>query len=186
MWTTLRLTLHPDGSSTGELIGASDFPRHWVYDHAGQLVAKAGVASFQKWQQAAFGSHTPWGDEDSKPLVTVAESALERQLSATIMRAGAKPSIRKLAPDTLLAEQGQPGDELYLVLDGAVSISVDGDPVGELGPGAVIGERAILEGGRRTASVQTLTDCVVAVAAADQIDRVSLQSLAQLHRREAT
>ena len=154
VWTTLRLTVGADGSSTGELIGASDFPRHWVYDDTGQLVAKAGLASFQKWQQGAFGRHSPWGNEDSQPLVTLAESALERQLSTTIMRGGAKPKIRKVRQDALLAEQGQPGDELYLLLDGVLSVSVDDDPVGELGPGAVIGERAALEGGRRTATLR--------------------------------
>jgi len=186
VWTTLRLTLRADGSSTGELIGASDFPRHWVYDDTGQLVAKAGLASFQKWQHGTFGRHSPWGNEDSQPLVTLAESALERQLSTTIMRGGTKPTIRKLAKDGLLAEQGQPGEELYLLLDGVLSVSVDNAPVGELGPGAVTGERAVLEGGRRTATVRALTDCVVAVAGADQIDRDSLLHLSELHRREDT
>ena len=30
----LSLTINADGSSSHELIGASPFPRHWVYDHA--------------------------------------------------------------------------------------------------------------------------------------------------------
>jgi len=60
VWRTLRLTVSADGSSTGELIGASDFPRHWVFDDTGQLVAKAELASFQKCQQGAFGRHSPW------------------------------------------------------------------------------------------------------------------------------
>jgi hypothetical protein len=184
VWTTLRVTIGADGSSTGELVGASDFPRHWVYDDGGELVAKAGLASFQKWQQATFGRHSPWGNEDSQPLVTVAESALERQLSTTIMRGGAKPAIRKVAQDTLLAEQGQPGDELYLLLDGVLTVLVDDEPVAELGPGAVIGERAVLEGGHRTATLRAVTDCVVAVAPADQLDPDRLVDLAALHRRE--
>ncbi|HWW44835.1 MAG TPA: cyclic nucleotide-binding domain-containing protein [Acidimicrobiia bacterium] len=184
VWTTLRLTIAADGTSTGELVGASDFPRHWVYDAAGQLVAKAGQASFQKWQQGTFGTHSPWGNEDSAPLVTVAESALERQLSTTIMRGGAKPTVRKVPQDTRLAEQGQPGEELYLLLDGVLSVLVDDEPVGELGPGAVIGERAVLEGGQRTATLRAITDCVVAVARAEQIDRDRLVDLAALHRRE--
>ena len=32
-WTTLSLTINADGSSSHELIGASPFPRHWIYDH---------------------------------------------------------------------------------------------------------------------------------------------------------
>ena len=31
VWTTLSLTLHADGRSEHALIGASRFPRHWVY-----------------------------------------------------------------------------------------------------------------------------------------------------------
>ena len=33
VWTTLALTLHADGRSEWELVGASTFPRHWVYDN---------------------------------------------------------------------------------------------------------------------------------------------------------
>ncbi len=185
-WTTLGLTIRADGSSEGELVGASQFPRHWLYDRHGHLVAKAGLASFRGWFRTAFGEHSPWGNEDSQPLVTMAESALERQLSAAIMRGGAKPAIRKLVAGALLAEQGQPGREIYLLLDGVLSVCVDGDELGELGPGAVVGERAVLENGRRTATLRAVTDCVVAVAAQDQIDRDALADLAGLHHREET
>jgi CRP-like cAMP-binding protein len=47
-----------------------------------------------------------------------------------------------------------------------------------------MGERALLEGGRRTATLRAVTECVVATAAKDQIDRGSLSSLAELHHRE--
>ncbi len=166
------------------MTGASPFPRHWIYDDQGQLVAKSGLADFSEWMASAHGQHSPWGQEDSQPLITLAESALERQLSTTIMRGGAKPAVRKLAKGMLLAEQGDPGHDIYLLLDGVLSVSVDGTQVGELGPGAVMGERALLEGGRRTATLRAATDCVIATAAKDQIDRGSLSSLAELHHRE--
>jgi Cyclic nucleotide-binding domain len=184
VWTTLTLTIGTDGSSRGEMTGASAFPRHWVYDHRGQLVAKSGLADFREWMLSAHGQHSPWGNEDSQPLVMLAESALERQLSATIMRGGAKPSIRKLAAGALLAEQDDPGGDLYLLLDGVLSVAVDGTQVGELGPGALVGERALLEDGRRTATLRAVTGCVIATATTDQVDRDSLASLAELHRRE--
>jgi hypothetical protein len=184
VWSTLTLTIGTDGSSHGEMTGASRFPRHWIYDHQGRLVAKSGLASFRDWSRTAFGGHTPWGQEDSSPLVTIAESALERQLSATIMRGGAKPAVRKLAKGGLLAEQGEPGSDVFLLLDGVLSVSVGGSELGELGPGAIVGERALLEHGRRTATLRAITDCVVAVAAVDQIDRDSLARLAEQHHRE--
>ncbi len=184
VWTTLALTIGTDGSSHGEMTGASPFPRHWLYDAQGKPVAKSGLADFREWMATAHGQHSPWGDENSQSLVTVAESALERQLSATIMRGGARPAVRMLAKGALLAGQGEPGDDIYLLLDGVLSVWVDGTQVGELGPGAVVGERAVLEHGRRTATLRAVTDCVIAVAAKDQIDRDSLASLAELHHRE--
>ena len=184
VWTTLALTIGTDGTASGELVGASPFPRHWVYDHRRQLVAKSGLANFRDWSHTKHDQPSPWGQEDSRPLVTVAETALDRQLSTTIMRGGAKPAVRKVAKGALLTEQGQPGGDVYLLLDGVLSVWVDGTQVGELGPGAVIGERALLEEGRRTATLRAVTDCVIAVAVKDQIDRDSLASLAELHHRE--
>ena len=184
VWTTLSLTISTDGSARGEMTGASRFPRHWLYDHRGQLVAKSGLADFRQWVGTSHGEHSPWGNEDSRPLVTVAESALERQLSGTIMRGGARPAIRKLPQDALLTEQGEPGDDIYLLLDGLLSVWVDGAQVAELGPGAVIGERALLQHGRRTATLRAVTGCVIATAAKHQIDQDSLASLAGLHHRE--
>jgi len=183
VWTTLSLTVGIDGSARAEMTGASPFPRHWVYDSKGELVAKSGLASFRDWLATAYGDHSPWGHEDTQPLVTVAETALERQLSAAIMRGGARPAVRKLAKGAVLTEQGEYGDDIYLLLDGVLSIWVDGTQVGELGPGAVVGERAALGDGRRTATLRAVTGCVVA-AASSQVDRASLASLAEGHHRE--
>ena len=35
VWTTLALTLHADGRAEHEMVGASVFPRHWMYDNVG-------------------------------------------------------------------------------------------------------------------------------------------------------
>jgi hypothetical protein len=184
VWTTLALTIRADGTSSSEVVGASTFPRHWVYDDEGELTAKVGLADFKDWYRDAFGKHTPWGDRDSKALVTAVESALERQLSTVIMHGGAKPEIRAVKKGTTLVQQGDAGTDLFLVLDGVLSVQVDGEPLAELGPGAILGERAVLEGGVRTASLVASTACRVAVARADQVDRAALEELAQGHRRE--
>ncbi len=186
VWTTLRLTIRADGTSTGELTSASPFPRHWIYDNGGYLTAKSGLADYAGWARSTFGRHTPWGDEDSRPLVTAAETALERQISTTIMRGGAKPEIRRLPSGSVLAEQGQPGREIFLLLDGVIAVSVDGTPLAELGPGAILGERAVLEQGLRTATLRAATDCVVAVTAAGAVDLDRLRELERLHHREDT
>jgi len=117
-----------------------------VYDQTGQLTAKSAVADLSEWMHVSHGAHTPWGAEDTRPLVAVVETALEHQLSVLIMHGGAKPELRRLPAGALLTEQGAAADDLYLLLDGLIGVSVDGKDLGELGPGAVIGERAILEG----------------------------------------
>lgn len=183
-WTTLALTIRADGTASHELLGASPFPRHWIYDHEGRLTAKSGVVDFKRWFNDAFGEHTPWGAWDSPAIVSAAESALERELSGRIMRGGAKPTVRLLPPGETLVTQGEPGSEVYLLLDGILSVEVDGEAVGELGPGAIVGERAVLEGGVRTATLRASSRVRVAVAAADTLDRDALVTLAAGHHRE--
>jgi hypothetical protein len=176
-WTTLSLTIHADGTSEQRLTGASPFPRHWVYDHAGRLVAKSGFIDYDAWWREAFGSHTPWGAEDSAPIVTAVESALERQLSVAII--DAKPRFRRVQAGRTLVQQGEPGDELFLLFDGVLRVEVDGQPQADVGPGAILGELALLQEGRRTATLRAVTPCRVAVVPKDRIDRQALEELAQ-------
>ncbi|MDQ3385502.1 MAG: cyclic nucleotide-binding domain-containing protein [Actinomycetota bacterium] len=184
VWTTLALTLHAGGTSTWDVEGQSPFPRHWFYDHDGALVAKSGLTEFEEWWRGAFGKHSPWGDEDSPALVTAAETALERALATEIMRGGEKPQVQEYAAGDVLLEQGAASDDVYLVLDGVVRADVDGEPLAEYGPGALLGERAVLEGGRRTATVTALTPTRVAVARSDQLDPEALAEVSQRHRHE--
>ena len=53
-----------------------------------------------------------------------------------------------------------------------------------LGPGALIGERAVLEGGRRTATLVAVTPCKVAEARRVDLDRAALAEVSERHRRE--
>ena len=58
VWTTLALDIGTDGSSCGQVTGASAFPRHWIYDRQGQLVAKSGLADFREWMATTHGQHS--------------------------------------------------------------------------------------------------------------------------------
>jgi hypothetical protein len=178
-WTTLALTINTDGTSSHELVGASPFPRHWIYDRDGTLVQKSGVIDFTTWFNDSFGERTPWGMQDSPAVVAAVESALERSLSGAIMHGGAKPTIRTLKPDEELVRQGEPGTDVFLILDGIFAVEVDGDPVVEIGPGAVVGERAGLQDGVRTATLRATTQARVAGVPADALDAQALGSLAQ-------
>jgi CRP-like cAMP-binding protein len=118
-------------------------PRHWIYDHTGALAAKTGLVDLTGWQRGAFGRHSPWGDEESPALVTAVETALERRLSRLVI--DAQPSFRKLKRGATLVEQGAPGSELFLLFEGVLAVEVDGRVITEVGPGAIVGEMAVLE-----------------------------------------
>ena len=186
VWTTLELTLHADGRADGHLVGASPFPRHWVYDDDGALSAKSGLTDFNGWSKECFGDHSPWGDVDSPAVVATAETALERTLSEAIMRGGGKPKVRTLAEGEELTRQGEDGQELFLLLDGVLEVLVDGEPIADIGPGAVAGERALLGEGNRTSTLRARTPVRVATTDAEHVDPVALQELATGHRREET
>jgi hypothetical protein len=183
-WTTLSLTIAKDGTSRGGVIGASVFPRHWIYDDAMHLMAKTGSLDFGSWYREAFGENSPWGDTDSPAFVTEVETTLERELSRHIMRPGRRTGRVKLEVGETLVEQGEQGDSVFLLLDGVLSVEVDGDRVAEVGPGAILGERAVVEGGVRTSTLRALVPCRVAVAAVEDLDPAVLHEISKGHRRE--
>jgi len=183
-WTTLALTIRADGSSEHELVGASPFPRHWIYDDSGELAKKTGTVDFKTWYRESHGERTPWGDEDSPVLVAAAESALERELSRRLLAGDEKLARRSLAAGELLVEQGRPGTELYLVLDGVLGVEVDGEEVAEVGPGSVVGERAAVERGPRTATLRAKSDARVVELPVDRVEQETRQALAADRRAE--
>ena len=184
VWTTLSLTLHADGRAEYALEGASRFPRHWIYDADGQLTHKSGLTDYANWWRVSFGRHSPWGEEDSPALVTAVETALERTLSVQLMHGAARPRISTVPAGTELVRQGEPGNEIYLVLDGVIRVERDGTRLAEYGPGALLGERALLEGGSRTSTLVAVTPSRVASVFAVQFDLPALAELATGHRRE--
>ena len=184
-WTTLALTLHADGRVEHEVVGASPFPRHWIYDSEGNLVEKSGIVDFKKWYRESHGDNTPWGDEESPALVAAAETALERELSASLLGGDEKLYRSDLGEGAVLVTQGaEGGDTLYLILDGVFGVEVDGEKAAEMGPGTIVGERAALEGGVRTATLRALTRCRVAVIPVELVGEAKLATIAADRHRE--
>jgi hypothetical protein len=183
-WTTLSLILYADGSSKHSLEGASPFPRHWIYDKDGKLVEKSATVDFKAWYRESYGKNTPWGEEDSPAFTTAVESELERDLSYALMRGEGKPKRRKLEQGETLVQQGEEGRDLFIVLDGLLDVEVDTEVVAQVGPGAVLGERALLEGGVRTSTLRAATPARVAVVSPDDVDASALPELARTHKAE--
>jgi hypothetical protein len=176
-WTTLELLLRADGSSETRLAAASPFPRHSVYGSDRQLIDVCGALELE------LGDGTPWGDERTPAFAAAVESELERRLAASILREGAKLVRRRVARGETLVEQSQPGRDLFVLLDGVFDVEIDGEVVAQVGSGAVLGERAALGDGRRTATLRAVRSSRVAVIAGDQISRPDLVEIAALRTR---
>lgn len=92
------------------------------------------------------------------PLFTgLADADLER-LAATCQR-------QSLAPGELLIREGDPGDAMFVVVSGELEVTkragATEQPLARVGPGAIQGEIAALQGTERAASVRALTDVEV-------------------------
>ena len=83
------------------------------------------------------------------------ESQLDQLLQAT--------TTRRLKPRDVLCRKGDPGSQLYGILSGSIKVSapgLDGKDVmfTLMGPGEVIGEISILDGGKRSATAEAVED----------------------------
>jgi len=63
--------------------------------------------------------------------------------------------------DTVVFTQGNHADRFFILVDGSVEVIRDSESLATLGPGAFFGESALLVGGRRSATIQTLTECTL-------------------------
>lgn len=83
-----------------------------------------------------------WSDLSRQDLVNLAATADRAEVPAGQQLMG----------------QGELGMEAAVVVTGELEAVRDGEVVGRLGPGDVVGELSLLDGGRRTADVRTVAD----------------------------
>ena len=124
------------------------------------------------------------GRDDSPALVSAVESELERQLSRIVMADAKVLPRHNLAKGETLIEQDEPGTNMFLILDGMLDVEVDGEIVAEVGPGAIVGERASIEGGMRTSTLRAATNVRAVAIPASALDTGEIVALASSHRRE--
>ena len=183
-WTTLQLIIYADGTAKHKLVGASPFPRHWIYDDGGKLVEKSGEIDFERWWRESYGPNMPWGGENSPTVIAAAESELERELSRLVMSDPKKLERRDVKEGETLVEQDTSGTEVFLVLDGMLDVERDGEVITEVGPGAIVGVRSSMEGGVRTSTLRAATRCRVVVIPEGELEQSELAAIASAQRRE--
>jgi len=158
------------------MVGASPFPRHWIYDTRGRLAAKTAVIDFRSWYRDPSPEHSPWGLEDRPAIVTAAETALERRMSALAL--ASDPRFHRLSTSDTLTVQGMAGGTLFVLFDGIITVEEDEHLVRRAGPGSMLGEMALLNGGTRTATLRAATPCKIVPVSGDRYDRRTLEELA--------
>lgn len=65
--------------------------------------------------------------------------------------------VVELAPGDILIRQGAMPDDVYVLEDGTVEVTRDGERIATLGAGDVVGEIALVDPQRRTATVHAAT-----------------------------
>jgi predicted MFS family arabinose efflux permease len=81
------------------------------------------------------------------------------ELPLTALERLAAGLVSVTAPSgTALMTQGEPGDRFVVIATGEIEVLVDGQPVHRLGPGAGVGEVALLRRSPRTATVIAVSD----------------------------
>src|SRR3982074_1477860 len=141
------------------------------------------------------------------------ETAAENELAGRILRGGKRPKFHKVKAGRVLVREGEPGKAMFVLLEGRLPVTVGGNVVAELGPGSVVGERAVVDAGlqtstvpitvlvlqgpafavgereemtagNRTSTLTAVTDCRVAEVTPEDVDPEILRLLAEHHRRE--
>lgn len=90
----------------------------------------------------------------------------------------------------VLVKEGERGAEAFVLVSGTGEVSIGGQKIAEVGPGAVIGEMALLDNGPRGATVTLTTDSELLVIEVrrfrgllDELPSLTHKILATLSRR---
>jgi CRP-like cAMP-binding protein len=71
-------------------------------------------------------------------------------------------NVEQYSAGQKIFDEGQPGDVMYVVLEGEVEIMAHDQPVGTVGPGDLLGEMALIDSKPRAATAVALSDCRLA------------------------
>lgn len=73
-----------------------------------------------------------------------------------------EPNPQSFARGTVIFREGEPGDCMFFVLEGTVSVQMGGADIGSVESGEVFGEMALIDHAPRSATAVAATDCRLA------------------------
>jgi len=161
---------------------SSDTATHVVWICVLQQLAKAGLSLAQP-RETVFLARLP---RDASGVHSVEDrvaflrrvALFERFPDASLRWLATETVLRLIRPGQVLVRAGDPGDSMFLIAEGCVRVmsapSGDTAPIelATLQAGQVVGERSLLTGEPRSASVHAVTECLVL-----EITRTSLSLL---------
>lgn len=74
---------------------------------------------------------------------------------------GEQAEIFTAPAGTVLFREGDDGDQMFIILEGEVRLTINGQALGMEGDGGIIGEMAMIEQTRRSATAIAVSDCTL-------------------------
>lgn len=150
---------------------SSDNATHVVWVCILQQLAKAGLSLAQP-RETVFLGRLP---RDASGVHSVEDRVaflrrvdlFERFPETSLRWLATETALRLIRPRQVLVRAGDPGDSMFLIAEGCVRVM--SAPTGDVAPielatlqaGQVVGERSLLTGEPRSASVHAVTECLV-------------------------
>lgn len=97
--------------------------------------------------------------ENIEKLITLKGIPMFRELDIfTLQQIQKIAAYKRIAAGETVITEGEEGDSLYVVIHGRVGVYKGGERINEIGPGGLVGEMAVIEKQRRSATIRTLEE----------------------------
>jgi MFS family permease len=141
------------GSFIGSLFIVAVGPR-WTLLIAGSLLPVLALLARRGMDSLDVGVRIP-----EREIETLRATSIFEPLPTPVLERLARNLVPLSLPvGSAVIRQGDRGDRFYTIVEGTVSVDVDGRQLGTLGPGGSFGEIALLRDVPRTATVTTATE----------------------------
>ncbi len=153
-------------------MGASPFPRHWIYDSDGRARRQDRSDRLQGLGRRPPSARTRRGATRTRRRSSPRSRRRSNGSCPTSSCAATPSRTDPQAEGRCMPHgpRGATGDELFLLLDGVLAVEVDGPSWPRSVPARCVGERAVLEGDARTSTLRARTASrIAAVPFADEI-----------------
>ena len=85
--------------------------------------------------------------------------------------------VKELPAKTVIFSETEEGDVMYVLLQGEVELTLRGEPLGIESEGGIIGEMAMINTGKRSATATSLSKVKLAVLNREQFEKVVAENL---------